>query len=73
MADAQEADLAAIVAISTAALHGIRSRTDPQRVAAELNRLNNAVRDRARGTISPFDNPGDFVAAMLSNADPTNG
>jgi hypothetical protein len=73
MADATEPDLAALVVTSGAALHGIRSRTDPERIAAELDRLNRAVRDLARGAVGPFDHPGDFAAAMLRNADPTNG
>jgi hypothetical protein len=54
-------------------LHGVRSRTDPERIAAELDRLNRAVRDLARGAVGPFDHPGDYATAMLRNADPTNG
>jgi hypothetical protein len=66
-------DLAALVATSAEALHGVRSRTDPERIAAELERLNRAVRDLARGAVGPFDHPGDYATAMLRNADPTNG
>jgi hypothetical protein len=73
MADGPRADLAALVVTSGAALHGIASRSDPARIAAELDRLNRAVRDLARDAVGPFDHPGDFAAALLRNADPTNG
>ena len=73
MADKPENDLAALVATSGAVLHGIRSRTDPVRIAAELERLNRTVRDLARGAVGPFDHPGDFAATVLRNADETNG
>lgn len=73
MADTPGSNLAALVATSAEALHDIRSRTDPERIAAELDRLNRAVRDLARGAVGPFDHPGDFATAMLRNADTTNG
>jgi aspartyl-tRNA(Asn)/glutamyl-tRNA(Gln) amidotransferase subunit A len=73
MADEPGNALAALVVTSGAALHDIASRTDPARIAAELDRLNRAVRDLARGAVGPFDHPGDFPAALLRNADPTNG
>jgi len=73
MADTPAMDLAALVVTSGTVLHGIRSRTDPVRIAAETERLNRAVRDLARGAIGPFDHPGDFAAALLRNADPANG
>jgi aspartyl-tRNA(Asn)/glutamyl-tRNA(Gln) amidotransferase subunit A len=73
MPDRPENDLAALVATSCTVLHGIRSRTDPARIAAELERLNRTVRDLARGSVGPFDHPGDFAATVLKNADPTNG
>lgn len=73
MAEGRDNDLAALVVTSGAALHGIASRTDPARIAAELEKLNRAVRDRARGAVGPFDHPGDFAAALLRNADRTNG
>jgi aspartyl-tRNA(Asn)/glutamyl-tRNA(Gln) amidotransferase subunit A len=73
MTDTPDPDLAKLVVTSGTMLHGIRSRTDPARIAAELERLNRTVRDLARGEVGPFDHPGDFAATVLRNADPTNG
>lgn len=73
MADRTDLDLAALVVTSGRALHGIPSRSQPERIAAELDRLNRAVRGLARGRVGPGDQPGDFAAAVLLNADSTNG
>jgi aspartyl-tRNA(Asn)/glutamyl-tRNA(Gln) amidotransferase subunit A len=60
-----------LVAAGTA-LHGIASRTDAAQVAAEVVRLNDAVRRAAAGRASPYDHPADFAALLLANADPVN-
>jgi aspartyl-tRNA(Asn)/glutamyl-tRNA(Gln) amidotransferase subunit A len=57
---------------SGTALHGIVSRTDPAQVAAEVIRLNDAVRRAAAGRIAPCSQPGDFAALLLAGADPCN-
>jgi aspartyl-tRNA(Asn)/glutamyl-tRNA(Gln) amidotransferase subunit A len=58
------------VSASTSQMHGIVSRTDPNTVASELDRLNNAVLSQsvARG-ISPFSQPADFQRYLLEAAD----
>jgi hypothetical protein len=61
------------VAEATRALHGIESRAGAERVAAELLRLNAAVRDLARPALTFADQPADFAAVLLRNADPCNG
>ena len=73
MTETEPQRIAALVATSAEALHGIRSRSDPARIAAELRRLNAAVRDYARPVVGPHDQPGDFPATLLRNADPANG
>jgi hypothetical protein len=73
MADQPDADLTALVATSGRVLHGIRTRSQTARIASEVARLNGAVRDLARTEIGWSDQPGDFTAALLRNADPTNG
>jgi hypothetical protein len=60
------------VARATQALHGIESRAGAERVAAELERLNAAVRDLARPLLTFADQPADFAAVLLRNADPAN-
>ena len=69
MAEASRSGLEELVAVSAACLQRIPSRSTPPRVAAELERLNNAVRDAARPMITPFDQPADFAATLLRNAD----
>jgi len=54
------------------ALHRIASRTDAAQVAAEVVRLDDAVRRAAAGRVTPFDHPGDFAALLLASADPVN-
>ena len=53
-------------------LHGIASRTDAAQVAAEVVRLDEAVRRAAAGRVTPYDHPGDFAALLLASADPVN-
>lgn len=52
-------------------LHGITSRAGAERIAAEVVRLNAAVRDLARPALTFADQPADFAAALLRNADST--
>lgn len=54
------------------ALHDIDSRTDAARIAAEVVRLNDAVRRAVAGRIGPFEQPADFAALLLERADPVN-
>ena len=64
--------LVALVETATRELHGIATRAGAERVAAEVARLNAAVRDLARPAIRFADQPADFGAALLRNADPAN-
>jgi len=61
---------AQFVSESTDRMHGIASRTDPNTLASELERLNDAVLNQSvtRG-ISPFSQPADFQRHLLSAAD----
>ncbi len=68
-------DLAAIQqAIAGAALrlHGIDSRTDAAIIAAEVLRLNDAVRAGSQGRLRSGDHPQDFAALLLATADSAN-
>lgn len=70
MADLQHHDaLKSFVTTSAELLQKVPSRTTPDRLAAELVRLNDAVRDMARPLLTPFDQPGDFGAVLRRNAD----
>lgn len=53
-------------------LHGIASRTEVEQIAAEVLRLNDAVRRGAAGRMESGDHPQDFPALLLAAADPTN-
>lgn len=53
-------------------LHGIASRTAGEQVAAEVLRLNDAVRAGAAGRITHGSQPADFQALLLAAADPAN-
>ncbi len=68
----REAVLRALVAGSGEALHGIASRSEAASLAAELLRINKAVKAVSRAMLTPFDQPGDFAPALLRNADPAN-
>lgn len=57
------------LAVSTTHLHDVPSRTDPATMAAEVERLNFAVRACVDGTISPFAHPADFQNALLRERD----
>jgi hypothetical protein len=65
-------DLVRLVETSLRDLHGITSRAGASAVAAEVFRLNTAVRDLARPAIRFGDQPADFPAVLLGNADPAN-
>lgn len=64
--------VSAYVEFATGRLHGIVSRTQPGQVAAEVLRLNDAVRRGAQGRISFGQQPQDFAAVLIVNADATN-
>lgn len=53
-------------------LHGIASRTSGEQIAAEVLRLNDAVRAGASGRIGPGSQPADFQSLLLAAADPVN-
>lgn len=53
-------------------LHGIASRTDAAQVAAEVLRLNDAVRAGSQGLLRSGDQPQDFAALLLAASDPVN-
>jgi aspartyl-tRNA(Asn)/glutamyl-tRNA(Gln) amidotransferase subunit A len=60
------------LAAAGAMFHDIPSRTDAAQLAAEVVRLNDAVRRAAAGRAGPYDQPADFAALLLANADPIN-
>lgn len=53
-------------------LHGIVSRSDIRQIAAEVLRLNEAVRCGAAGRIQSGNHPQDFAMMLLAEADDTN-
>ena len=53
-------------------LHGIVSRSDIKQIAAEVLRLNEAVRRGAAGRVQSGDHPQDFAMMLLAEADDTN-
>lgn len=67
---AQVAAVRDAIAGTAAALHGIDSRSNGDQIAAEVLRLNAAVRAAAAGRISSDAQPGDFAALLLASADP---
>lgn len=72
MAIPADTALAALVTTSSGLLHGIASRSEADRLAAELARINEAVKAVSRAMLTPFDQPGDFPPTLLRNADPAN-
>lgn len=58
------------IATTAALLHGIDSRSSGEQIAAEVLRLNDAVRTGAAGRITGGAQPGDFGALLLASADP---
>lgn len=54
-------------------LHEISSRTDPATLAAEVERLNTAVRASVGEGVSPFTQPADYQVALLQFADAGTG
>lgn len=69
MAEIPDGALESFVTTSAARLQQVPSRTTPARLAAELVRLNDTVRDIARPMLTPFDQPADFAATLRRNAD----
>jgi aspartyl-tRNA(Asn)/glutamyl-tRNA(Gln) amidotransferase subunit A len=58
---------------SSTTMHGIRSRTDPTVLAAEVLRLNQNVMQIAQLTgVDPFVQPAGFQSLLLQQADSTN-
>ena len=53
-------------------LHGIVSRSDIKQIAAEVLRLNEAVRRGAAGRVQSGDHPQDCAMMLLAEADDTN-
>ena len=53
-------------------LHGIVSRSDIKQIAAEVLRLNEAVRRGAAGRVQSGDHPQDVAMMLLAEADDTN-
>ena len=53
-------------------LHGISSRSDPVQIAAEVLRINDAVRARASGMLDGGQHPQDFAATLIARADPVS-
>lgn len=75
-AAAQGADVDAMTAAlagTAERLHGIVSRTDPARIAAEVLRLNDAVRAAVEPHLPCSDPPGAYLHALVALADSTNG
>ena len=64
------AQLRAAIEALSARLHAIESRSSAEQIAAEVLRLNDAVRVSAAGRITPDAQPADFPALLLANADP---
>jgi aspartyl-tRNA(Asn)/glutamyl-tRNA(Gln) amidotransferase subunit A len=65
-------DVAALeeaIAATAPRLHGIASRSQGAQIAAEVLRLNDAVRAGAAGRIDFRSQPGDFPALLLARAD----
>ncbi len=53
-------------------LHGIVSRSEPGHIAAEVARLNQAVRTGAQGLFDAYSQPADFQLVLLDGADSSN-
>jgi len=68
----RENDFDVALARVAARLHGIPSRTAPSSIAAEVERLNDAVRSAAQGRLHSGDHPLDFARLLLAAADPVN-
>jgi aspartyl-tRNA(Asn)/glutamyl-tRNA(Gln) amidotransferase subunit A len=61
--------LEAYVQASTGALHGIASRSDPAQIAAEVLRLNDAVRAATDHRMPSTEPPGAYLQVLLWLAD----
>ncbi len=69
MADPVPDALELLIGVTTRRLQQVPSRTSAARLASELVRLNDAVRDMARPMLTPFDQPADFAAVLRRHAD----
>ena len=54
-------------------LHGVASRSEPGQIAAEVLRLNDAVRTAAEHRMPDTDPPGGYLQALLRLADDFDG
>lgn len=54
-------------------LHGVATRTDGARIAAEVLRLNDAVRAAVAPHLPCTDPPGAYLQALVALADASNG
>ncbi|MDP9901928.1 hypothetical protein [Variovorax ginsengisoli] len=74
LSDAGDIDaMTAALAGTAERLHGIVSRTDSARIAAEVLRLNDAVRAAVEPHLPCSDPPGAYLQALLDLADSTHG
>lgn len=64
--------VSAWVEFATRRLHGIESRTRAGQIATEVLRLNDAVRQGARGRMDFRQHPQDFATVLVGHADVTN-
>src|SRR5690606_16939434 len=60
------------ISVSTLHLHNVPSRSDAGTLAAEVERLNNAVRASAGEGMSPYTQPADYQAVQHALADASN-
>jgi hypothetical protein len=70
---ADVASMKASLEANSMRLHGIVSRTDSARIAAEVLRLNDAVRAVVARQGVGEDPPSSFTDALLALADSSNG
>lgn len=76
MSDSKQREIASMknaLQATAKRLHAIESRSDVEQIAAEVLRLNDAVRAGANGRLHYGDHPQDFAQALLFHSDATNG
>lgn len=61
------------LAVVSARLHGIESRTELGAIAVEVERINDGVRNGAQGRLRSTDHPQDFAVELLAQADTPYG
>ena len=70
--DTDAGAMASSLAAMAPRLHGIESRTDLAKIAAEVLRLNDAARNGSTGRLQSGDHPQDFAALLIASEDPVN-